>query len=184
MGNEMHEVSCAFTGHRPAKLPWGSDEKDPRAVELKKKLKDYIRLLVDQKGVRRFVSGMAPGIDMYAAEAVIELKKEKEGLILECAVPDEDFTGALSPAERIRYCRIISGCDSVLFVCEPPRPDSDLERDRYLADTARYLIAVYSGIEGGTAYTINCAKSKGCSILVIDPASLKVYAAGGGVRDV
>ena len=96
MGNEMHEVSCAFTGHRPAKLPWGSDENDPRAVELKKKLKDYIRLLVDQKGVRRFVSGMAPGIDMYAAEAVIELKKEKEGLILECAVPDEDFTGALS----------------------------------------------------------------------------------------
>ena len=23
-------VSCCFTGHRPAKLPWGTDESDER----------------------------------------------------------------------------------------------------------------------------------------------------------
>ncbi|MBO4360180.1 MAG: DUF1273 family protein [Eubacteriaceae bacterium] len=179
MDSELHDHTCSFTGHRPSKLPWGDDERDPRALELKEKLRGYIRLLAEQKGVRRFISGMAPGIDMYAAEAVIELKKEIGGLILECAVPDGDFTGALSPSEKIRYCRIISGCDSVLFVCDPPRPDSDLERDRYLADSARYILAVYSGAEGGTAYTVNYAKKRGCSIIVIDPTNMKVYAAGG-----
>lgn len=184
MDSEKRDITCSFTGHRPGKLPWGNDENAPEAVRVKEKLRDYIRLLAEQKGVRRFISGMAPGIDMYAAEAVIELKKELEGISLECAVPDGDFTGALSPSEKIRYCRIISGCDSVLFVCDPPCPDSDLIRDRYLADSAKYIIAVYSGAEGGTAYTVNYAKSKGCSMIVIDPVSLKVYASGGRQQNV
>ena len=184
MDSSMRDITCSFTGHRPGKLPWGNDEKDPRALELKEKLKDYIRLLAERKGVKRFISGMAPGTDMYAAEAVIELKKELEGISLECAVPDGDFTGALSPSEKIRYCRIISGCDSVLFVCDPPAPDSDLVRDRYLADSAKYIIAVYSGEQGGTAYTVNYAKGRGCSMIVIDPLSMKVYASGGKQQDV
>ena len=27
--------SCAFSGHRPKKFPWGYDEADSRCVELK-----------------------------------------------------------------------------------------------------------------------------------------------------
>ena len=32
------ENTCCFTGHRPAKLPWGSRESDPRCTELKLEL--------------------------------------------------------------------------------------------------------------------------------------------------
>lgn len=31
--------SCAFTGHRPGKLPWGEDENDLRCIALKAKLR-------------------------------------------------------------------------------------------------------------------------------------------------
>ena len=31
--------SCAFTGHRPGKLPWGEDESDLRCIALKAKLR-------------------------------------------------------------------------------------------------------------------------------------------------
>ena len=32
------DISCCFTGHRPEKLPWGGDERDPRCLEIKDKL--------------------------------------------------------------------------------------------------------------------------------------------------
>ena len=31
-------ISCCFSGHRPAKLPWGEDEDDPRCRALKARL--------------------------------------------------------------------------------------------------------------------------------------------------
>lgn len=30
--------SCCFSGHRPAKLPWKYDERDPRCIEFKDRL--------------------------------------------------------------------------------------------------------------------------------------------------
>ena len=36
---------CAFTGHRPEHLPWGSDERDPRCAALKTLLRQRLREL-------------------------------------------------------------------------------------------------------------------------------------------
>ena len=36
------EHTCCFTGHRPDKLPWGTDERDPRCTALKRRLTDAI----------------------------------------------------------------------------------------------------------------------------------------------
>ena len=36
---EMRLHQCCFTGHRPSKLPWGEDERDPRCLALKRELK-------------------------------------------------------------------------------------------------------------------------------------------------
>ena len=35
-------ISCCFSGHRPAKLPWGEDEDDPRCRALKARLRDAL----------------------------------------------------------------------------------------------------------------------------------------------
>ena len=65
--------TCAFTGHRPKKLPWGYNETDVRCVALKVALERQIRSLV-QEGVTDFLSGMAEGIDLLAAEIVLNLR--------------------------------------------------------------------------------------------------------------
>ena len=51
------QESCCFTGHRPAKLPWGYNESDPRCVKLKERIADAV-LLAYQEGYRHFLCGI------------------------------------------------------------------------------------------------------------------------------
>lgn len=81
--------TCAFTGHRPQNLPFRFNENDDRCIALKQKLRDCIVQLIEQEGVRHFISGMAIGVDMYAAEIVLELKAEYPFITLEAAIPCE-----------------------------------------------------------------------------------------------
>ena len=55
-------VSCCFTGHRPAKLPWGTDESDERCLRLKARLREVIARAVED-GYTHFICGMAEGCD-------------------------------------------------------------------------------------------------------------------------
>ena len=66
--------TCAFTGHRPQNLPFGFNEEDEHCISLKKVLREQIINLIENKGVTHFISGMAIGVDMYAAEIVLGLK--------------------------------------------------------------------------------------------------------------
>lgn len=70
----MKTVSCAFTGHRPQILPFGFNETDSRCIALKRALHDQIINLIETNGVTHFISGMAIGVDMFAAEIVLDLK--------------------------------------------------------------------------------------------------------------
>ena len=79
--------TCAFTGHRPKGL--GYPESDGRCTALKEKLRALIVKLIEEEGVTHFISGMAQGVDMYAAEIVLELKKQYPQITLECAIPYE-----------------------------------------------------------------------------------------------
>ena len=49
--------ACAFTGHRPKKLPWRSDETAPECAALKAALTEQIAALIE-KGITHFMSGM------------------------------------------------------------------------------------------------------------------------------
>lgn len=36
------QSACCFTGHRPAKLPWGYREEDLRCLDLKRRMADAV----------------------------------------------------------------------------------------------------------------------------------------------
>lgn len=69
-------LKCAFTGHRPQNLPFRFDETDERCLRLKAELRKLIVQMIEQKNVTHFISGMALGIDTYAAEMVLDLKTD------------------------------------------------------------------------------------------------------------
>ena len=53
---------CAFTGHRPERLPWGRNEDDLRCAALKTLLRRTVREVYD-RGFHTFLCGMARGCD-------------------------------------------------------------------------------------------------------------------------
>ena len=69
---EDKRITCCFTGHRPAKLSFGYDEESPDCLRLKVRLLSLIDKM-RMKGVTSFLSGMAQGVDIIAAEAVIDI---------------------------------------------------------------------------------------------------------------
>lgn len=79
--------SCCFTGHRPQSLPFRFNENDERCIDLKRRLKDAIIDMITQNGVTHFISGMAIGVDMYAAEIVLELKETYPNIIVGSRYP-------------------------------------------------------------------------------------------------
>lgn len=77
---------CCFTGHRPSKFSFKYNEMHPDAIRIKVLLKEEIEKAI-KDGYDYFISGMALGVDMWAAETVIELEKTYPNIKLEAAVP-------------------------------------------------------------------------------------------------
>ena len=64
--------TCAFTGYRPQKMPWGEDEGSPLCVAFKARLNRALESIIGD-GYVTFLSGCARGFDTMPAEAVLEL---------------------------------------------------------------------------------------------------------------
>lgn len=99
--------SCAFTGHRPGKLPWGEDESDLRCIALKAKLRAAVESAIHE-GMEHFICGMAEGCDLYFAETVLALKSTYPHITLEAAIPVSLAGGRLGRSAKIPLPRHFS----------------------------------------------------------------------------
>lgn len=155
------EHTCCFTGHRPDKLPWGTDEEDPRCLALKARLADALEEEY-RAGTRHFICGMARGADLYFAEAVLALRERLPGVTLECARPCESQARSWPREEQERYQSILDQCDFETLVQHHYDRGCMARRNRYMVDHAARLIGVYDGVpKGGTAQTVLYALRKG-----------------------
>ena len=160
-------VTCCFSGHRPAKLPWGENEQDPRCAALKLELSARLEGILEL-GYRHFLCGMAAGCDLYFAEAVLALREWYPDLVLEAAVPCDGQADGWSAVQRRRYDSILSRCDLVSFVQHAYSPGCMQKRNRYMVDRSSLLLACYDGNPGGTRNTVLYAMQRGCRVVIID----------------
>ena len=155
------EHTCCFTGHRPDRLPWGTDEEDPRCLALKARLADALEEEY-HAGTRHFICGMARGADLYFAEAVLELRARLPGVTLECARPCESQAHSWPREEQDRYQSILDRCDFETLVQHRYDRGCMARRNRYMVDHAARLIGAYDGVpKGGTDQTVLYALRKG-----------------------
>ncbi len=161
------QITCCFSGHRPPRLPWGSQEDDPRCLELKDRL---ARALTEayHEGYRHFLCGMAQGTDLYFCQAVLDLRQTHPEVTLEAAIP---FTGQADrwpEADRRRRQALLDQCDLETVVQHTYSPGCMNRRNRYMVDRSSLLIAVYDGIpQGGTLNTLAYAMRKGVRTVVL-----------------
>ena len=167
-------MCCAFTGHRPQNLPWQFNENDTNCLKLKQILNQQISQLA-KNGFTDFLSGMALGSDTWAAEAVLNLRKKKPALKLHCILPCKTQAEKWPVSEQERYQKILAQADSIFFTSRNYHPNCMLERNRFMVEKARMLLAVYNGQpHSGTAAAVRHAQKLGCDIIIINPISLQI----------
>ncbi len=81
--SELRRYRACFTGHRPHKL---HQTESVVIGALEEKIREAIH-----DGFVTFISGMAWGVDIWAAEIVLRLKAEGHPIHLIAAVPYEGF---------------------------------------------------------------------------------------------
>lgn len=160
----MDNLLCAFSGHRPEKLPWGNDEHDPRCQALKIQMERQLRRLC-QRGVRRYICGMARGTDFYFLEALQKLREEYD-LTVEAALPFYGQERHWRMEDQERYAALLEQCD--LISCQGERYSEGcmLRRNRYMVERAQILLTVFDGQKrSGTAATVAYARHLGLEII-------------------
>ena len=157
---------CAFTGHRPQRLPWGQREEDPRCRALKTLLYSAV-LQASAQGCETFLCGMALGCDTYFAETVLRRKEQDPSLRLVAMLPCPEQARRWPEQDRRRYEALLAQCDRVR-VLEPCYSEGCmLRRNRAMVDEAQLLISVFDGQPGGTASTVRYARERGVGILPV-----------------
>ena len=169
--------SCAFTGYRPQKLPFGFDEDDPRCIDFKARIAEAVEARACD-GYTHFISGGALGMDLFAAEAVLKLREELPWITLEVAVPFEKQADKWNEEFKARYYRIIASADKVSIISSEYSKGCMFRRNRYMVDHADLLMAAYDSQPGGTAMTVEYARKKHIEIQIISPRIIVVVGDG------
>lgn len=158
------EKSCAFSGHRPEKLPWGSNELDPRCTALKIKMEQELRRLCET-GTDRFLCGMARGTDLMFGELVIKLR-EAYPITLEGVLPCPGQEKRWPQEEQQRFATLLRKCDKVICLEQAYSEGCMLRRNRYMVDRADVLMTVWDGCyHSGTGSTVAYARQQGIELL-------------------
>lgn len=150
----MHRV--CFTGHRPEKL------KQSESVIVKALETAIKEAIADGKNV--FISGMARGVDIWAAEIVLRLRNEGQNLKLICASPYDGFERGWSHDWQQRYNAVLRSADLVRFIGPGYSRACFQIRNEWMVDHSALVIAVFNGQPGGTKNTIDYARQKGIRV--------------------
>ncbi len=148
--------SACFTGHRPEKMNITEDE---LRYNLKCCILDHI-----YEGYNTFYCGMARGMDIIAAETVIDLKKHYS-LNLIAVIPFSNQSSGWSMDWKERYDNVLKNANDIVVLSKEYNKNCLWHRNKYMVDNSTLVIAYFDGQSGGTAQTIDYAKRCGVKIV-------------------
>ena len=151
---------CCFTGHRPEKL--NTSEKEVRAA---------LRKQIDQAvhdGFTVFITGMARGVDLWAAEIVLDLRKRNKEIRLICAIPHDGFEARWSPSWQELYRYVLAEADLTRVISKGYHTGVYQVRNEWMVNHSTRVIAVFNGQPSGTKNTIDYAYRQGVPVVLIE----------------
>lgn len=157
---ENRQQTVCFTGHRPEKL-------NKPDWMIKRALKKEIRRAIAD-GYNVFISGMARGVDIWAAQIVLVLRDSGSDVTLVCACPCRDFQRRWEADWKAQAAEVLDKADHVEYICEDYTRFCFQKRNEWMVDRSSRVIAVYSGEPGGTKNTVDYAERKAVPVVVIN----------------
>lgn len=151
---------CCFTGHRPEKL--NTSEKEVKAA---------LRKQIDQAvhdGFKVFITGMARGVDLWAAEIVLDLRKRNKEIRLICAIPHDGFEARWSPSWQELYRYVLAEADLTRVISKGYHTGVYQVRNEWMVNHSTRVIAVFNGQPSGTKNTIDYAYRQGVPVVLIE----------------
>lgn len=157
---ELRKHRCCFTGHRPEKLRL-SERK--LAAQLEMEIKRAIA-----SGFTTYITGMAKGVDLIAAEIVLRLREGDDRLKLICALPHPGFGQHWGGGWTERFQRVLAQADLSRTICPGFSRASYQARNEWMVRHSALVIAVFNGESGGTKNTLDFAQRSNVPCVVID----------------
>ena len=162
--------TVCFTGHRPNKL--GGYSPNPLQSRIRERLSAHIEKLIGE-GVTTFISGMALGVDQWAAEIVLSLKTTHPHIRLIAAIPFVGQESAWAPSSIRHYNHLIDLCDERVVVSPGGYSAHKMQlRNQWMVDNSTAVIAVWDGSSGGTGNCVSYARKLHKTIYRLNPLSL------------
>ena len=162
------EQTICFTGHRPDRL--GGDASNPTQLWVKEALKAATQKALDEE-IKCFISGGALGVDQWAAEIVLDFKRQAKPARLCIAKPFPSQANRWKKEAKAAYDKILQGSDEIIDVSEGGFAAWKMhKRNRWMVDHGQYVIAVWDQErKGGTWNCLEYALKKGKKVFVINP---------------
>ncbi len=158
--SELRLHRCCFAGHRPERL---------RRAE--KEIKEALRKEIEQAvrdGLAVFITGMSRGVDLWAAEIVLEMRKQNKAIKLICAIPHDGFESHWSAEWKRLYRRVQEEADLVRIICNRYHSGVYQIRNQWLVNHSSRVIAVFNDQPSGTKNTIDYAHQQGVPVRQIE----------------
>jgi uncharacterized phage-like protein YoqJ len=149
---------------------------------LRRCLDTQIRRLIREEGVTGFLTGMDRGVELCAAELVLEQKEQYPDITLECAIPWEDQAAHWTESWRDRYFAVAAQCDREIMLQTHYTPDCMRRRDRYLIRHSSILLALWDGQPYGVGTVVRYAKNMGRTVWILDPERFAVDRGAGSTE--
>jgi len=169
----MDKQSCTITGCTPQRFKFKYNEEAPLCQAIKAAIAEEIKKLYTE-GVKLFYIGCAVGVDTWAAETVLNLKKQANFADIElfCAIAFPEQSDRFTAGQMKRNQHILSQCTYKEVINNHFSPVAYKRLNYYMIDRSQHLIAVYDqdkSERSGLVQTVNYAVKKNLQITFIHP---------------
>ena len=148
-------MRIAFTGHRPDKLGNYVPNSEPE-MRVRAALVKYLAALYEDCPELHAISGMALGVDQWAADICISLN-----IPFTAAVPFAGFERRWPWRAQEHYRKLLQNATEVVVVSSGDyKPFKLQKRNEWMVDNCDLLVAVWDGSNGGTANCVRYAQAK------------------------
>ncbi|SHK84816.1 SLOG family protein [Desulforamulus aeronauticus] len=166
------ETAATFIGPHITRYHFGGKEDHPDCMQIKKDLRETIVTLYRETAIYQYLSGVSLGIDIWAAETVLDLKKEYPALELYCVVPYSGQADKWSSKNQARYAHILHQSTGVIQIsADTYIPGCSRALNVFLVEHAHILIAAFGRecrSKSGSIHRINIARENGNRIIFIN----------------